>query len=229
MVGIGGRIGRNRTNPEEKLSDGGQLVLNMIKHNYEQKYSQTTLQFISLAGPETSPGNNVEYYTVKMKADPPLSDECSFALVMMRYTDFEHLWSTFSMLHEYGQDMMPEKRGLGGKLKDIVPWIDTSAEIAESRKERREIFESLLHRIFRGFGGKVHLHTHVHGREFGGNAGGLARQLISSFYSSGDEGHITAMHIGHVRDMYDCISVEQNQAEVAAAEVAAFDDKLMLK
>lgn len=199
----------------------------MIENQLDLRYTDTTLEFESVEGPDRSEGNNVDYYTVKMLVEPPLSDDCSHAFVKMRYSNFKKLFQIFEEnVHVEGTRRMsfPQKRSASGALRDAAFWIDTSEEKVKEGAERRAFFENLLGRIFGILGSRkpppkrnfyddflrrphsapkaFQLHLHPPPSV---NAT-LSWELFHAFYSDdGDgKGQAKGMYSEGVEDMYDC-------------------------
>merc|ERR1712080_678944 len=100
------------------------------------------------------------------------------------------MWGHYPTVRREGEHF-PTKRGVKGAFRDM--FLNTSAEVSVSHRERRVFFEDFLKRVFQAFGTRVPINDNAPDMRL--------YDLIHSFYS---DRHISAMHTGHVRDVYDC-------------------------
>jgi len=142
-----------------KNTQGGEVVKRMFSRTARdsQWYADTMLHFVSLSGPKKA-SDGVSFYSVEFDVTPPLKhkigwkdsnepDECSKAIVQMRYKDFDLMWDKLKWFR--GKFTGEDKEGFFGSKKfPAKVWIHTK----ENDEERRAFFEKLVEEAFRFLG-----------------------------------------------------------------------------
>lgn len=209
--------GRRQALP--RVTPGGQAVLDMIRGMDEQMrylpssaHKGRTLHFEGVTGPEKE-SNGVSYYSVKLRVAPslawaretrdwlgraqPSSGECPYAVVKMRYSDFERLWADYREPDKEGSDEFPGTHGVLGRLQGFWSTITfkgdkVEEELRQRGEERRQFFDELLQAVFK----------------IEGNADGVVEVARSPlfFHSMYSSDHISAMIIDKVFGLYECLT-----------------------